>query len=167
MFLFIRLTLLILIAPALMADANSNAVNERIPVRKAELEDHWDVDCSSSWKRWVALQSDTRQKTCDIPPALQRQLKLCAFIYQPPGEEYNHSGPDYQGAVNSKGVRGCQSSAVPRYCSTCGHPQGTGRERRGTKMPDQEQSDSGDTPIPEWGSWQLGSSISCELNINS
>jgi hypothetical protein len=101
MFLF-RMLLLLSTAPWLLADSNSNAVNERIPVRKAEIEAHWNVNCKHNWARMEKLRSRSGGEKCVLPPDLQRQLQLCAFIYQPPGEESTHSGPDFQAAINKE-----------------------------------------------------------------
>ena len=101
MFLF-RMLALLLVAPVLLADSNSNAINERIPVRKAEMEVHWNVNCVHSWARVEELRGKPGAGECVFPSDLQRQLQLCAFIYQPPGEESSHSGPDFQAAINKE-----------------------------------------------------------------
>ena len=81
------------------ADGNSNAVNERITVTSAEMESHWRVDCATSWARVIELREKMGSPDCALPPELQRELKLCAFIYQPPGQQLTQSGPDYQSAT--------------------------------------------------------------------
>jgi len=90
--------LLFLVAPALLADSNSSTVNERIPVRRAELEAHWKVNCGDSWVRLTGLLGKSVTAECGIPPGLQREIKLCGFIYQPPGDELSHPCPDYRSA---------------------------------------------------------------------
>ena len=97
----IRTLTIALFAPLALADGSSDAVNERLPVRKAEMETHWQVDCSASWVVYSQLREDNAGERCAPPPELRRQLQLCVFIYQPPGEESQHEGPDYQGAVSS------------------------------------------------------------------
>jgi len=91
--------LLLLLASVVLADNDSNAVNERIPVRKSEMEAHWKVDCASSWARVIELRVEAGVHDCIFPENLRRQLQLCAFIYQPPGENFMHAGPDYQSAI--------------------------------------------------------------------
>ena len=90
----------------LHAGPDSNAVNERLPVRKAEMEAHWQVDCAHSWARKVELGDMAGAQRCVLPPDLQRQLQLCAFIYQPPGEQVAHAGPDYRAAFADIGTQG-------------------------------------------------------------
>ena len=82
--------------PAL-ADTDVNAVNERIPVTTADLEAHWQVDCTAAWSRLQAAAA-AQQSTpghCGVSAALKRDLQLCAYIYQPPGAGPRHHCPDY------------------------------------------------------------------------
>ena len=112
MIFVLRLIALIAIAPQVLADSNSNAVNERLPVRKAEVEAHWKVDCQVSWAGLLELRSKGGGQACDLPSNLRRELQLCAFIYQPPGVQSLHTDPDYQGAINSMGGGGqCQKAS--------------------------------------------------------
>jgi len=79
-----------------LADNDVNAVNERIPVTPAELEAHWQVDCTAAWSQLQAAAA--QQPTsghCGISATLQHHIKLCAYIYQPPGPKPNHHCPDY------------------------------------------------------------------------
>lgn len=101
MILLFRLVLL-LTASLALADSDSSAVNERIPVRKEQVEAHWKVDCAGSWASLLELRVEAGQYGCILPVYLQRQLQLCAFIYQPPGESFVHAGPDYQSAIEGK-----------------------------------------------------------------
>ena len=101
----IALTLiaLTLLAPLSLAQGSSNvdpnAVNERIPVSKAEMEAHWQVDCAGAWAglQHLLLGSSSR-KGCEIPEKLRRDIQLCAFIYQAPGDNPESQCPNYQGA---------------------------------------------------------------------
>ncbi len=101
MTILLWILLLLTVAPPVTADNTSNAVNERIPVSKAAMEAHWQVDCSSLWKQLkegdggVALD-------CPLPVDLKKQLTLCAFIYQPPGEALAYPGPDYRSIVDAQ-----------------------------------------------------------------
>ena len=88
-----------LAAAIVCADDSSNAVNERIHVSPAEMESHWQVDCANSWARTVELREKAGSPECALPPGLQREIRLCAFIYQPPGQQLSHFGPDYQSAA--------------------------------------------------------------------
>lgn len=92
--------LLLVLAPLVVADPASDAVNERIPVSAAEMEAHWQVDCR---KAWVGLQRAVIEpnpaERCLIPDALHRKLELCAFIYQPPGGAIRRKCPDFSGAL--------------------------------------------------------------------
>ncbi len=100
--IFLFRILLLLAAPLVLAESNSDAVNERIPVRKAEMEVHWNVNCADSWARVEEMRSAAEGGACTLSPELQRQIQLCAFIYQPPGEENTHSGPNFQAAINKE-----------------------------------------------------------------
>lgn len=81
-------------------DSDSDAVNERLPVRKAELESHWQIDCQGSWSAVrQAFEQDSPPADCRPSTEQRRQLELCAFIYQPPGEKSSHSCPDYRGLL--------------------------------------------------------------------
>ena len=96
-----RLTPLLLLLPLVtLADADTDAVNERLPVRKAELESHWQVDCQGGWSSVTgALEREPEAADCRPSPELRRELELCAFIYQPPGEISRHDCPDYRGLL--------------------------------------------------------------------
>lgn len=90
--------LLVLTLSPQAASDSSDTVNERIPVRKAELEKHWQINCHDAW---IDLQQALMQAPvdgCSIPPRLHREFKLCSFIYQPPGTEpVPDSCPNYRG----------------------------------------------------------------------
>ena len=91
--------LLFLSALALAGD-DGTAVNERIPVNRAEMEAHWQVDCATAWTRLqaAAVRRPT-QDHCGITPELVRAMKLCGFIYQAPGADSRHTCPDYRGVA--------------------------------------------------------------------
>ena len=91
-----------ILSPQSLADGNADAVNERIPVTRAEMEDHWQVDCAAAWKHLLAAAAPfTKQPTttdnCGIPSQLRRDIQLCAFIYQAPGGSPGQDCPDYRG----------------------------------------------------------------------
>lgn len=105
MILFRSLYCLLLLAPVAFAADDSNAVNERIPVTRLEMERHWQVDCTASWgqlKQVAQVHQD-----CEVASGLLRQLQLCAFIYQPPGSAAAASCPDYQAAYRAAGQGDC------------------------------------------------------------
>ena len=91
--LICSVAVLALTAPLAPASDSSDAVNERIPVKKLELEKHWRVDCARAWE---TLHSSA--ESCQISAELQRQIKLCAFIYQAPGDSASEDCPDYREA---------------------------------------------------------------------
>lgn len=77
---------------------SSDTVNERIPVRKAELEEHWQVNCQDTWLDLQQAMTQASAGGCAIPPRLHHEFKLCSYIYQPPGAEpAPGSCPDYRG----------------------------------------------------------------------
>jgi hypothetical protein len=90
------------LSPQSLADDSADAVNERIPVNKAEMEAHWKVDCAAAWEHLLAAAAQpTKQSTnkdnCGITGHLRREIQLCAFIYQAPGGDPDHNCPDYMG----------------------------------------------------------------------
>ena len=92
-----------LLSPLSLADDSADAVNERIPVNRAEMEAHWQVDCATAWEHLLtAAAQPTKQPTnkdnCGITDQLRRDIQLCAFIYQAPGGDPGHHCPDYRGA---------------------------------------------------------------------
>jgi len=92
------IAIVLLLSPLALGDSNSDAVNERIPVRKAELEAHWQVDCASALHELLVMAAPgTIDPNCSIPTELRRNIQLCAFIYQPPGGRTDHQCPDYSG----------------------------------------------------------------------
>ena len=76
---------LLLAAVSPLAKGNSDTVNERIPVRKAELERHWGVDCLQAWQDLQQTLAQASSGGCAVSPHLRHEFKLCAFIHQPPG----------------------------------------------------------------------------------
>ena len=88
-------------------------VNERIPVSRLELEAHWQVDCEQSWNDLIqfAIAFDD-QGECVIPAKLQRQIQLCAFIYQPPGETAHSTCRDFDGARRAAIQANCQAMTL-------------------------------------------------------
>ena len=89
-----------------LADSDTDAVNERIPVSPDALERHWRVDCADAWARWQKSTADNLADTRANNPAevatdLGRELKLCAFIYQAPGDDRDHRHPDYRSAADT------------------------------------------------------------------
>jgi hypothetical protein len=106
MVFLLRCLTLMFVSYFAQSEPNSNAVNERLPVRKAEMETHWQVDCARSWANKLELRGKPGARGCILPPDLLRQLQLCAFIYQPPGGQAGHTGPDYRGAFADTGTNG-------------------------------------------------------------
>jgi hypothetical protein len=91
-----------LLSPLSLAGDSADAVNERLPVSKAEMEAHWQVDCAAAWEQLLAAAAQpTKQPTntdnCGIPGQLRREIQLCAFIYQAPGGAPGQDCPDYRG----------------------------------------------------------------------
>ena len=99
---FLSHTALLLCTYQSMADSQSDAVNERIPVRKAEMEAHWNIDCAAAWLELgettdsAAMAPGSSGGHCGADDELRRTLELCAHIYQPPGEPSAQQCPDYR-----------------------------------------------------------------------
>lgn len=105
--------LLLLFSATGLTENQSNAVNERLPVTKAEMEAHWQVDCRASW---AAIQNRRGTADCRPDAELGQALQLCAFIYQPPGEEPVAVCPDYRGLL-----RHLEPSPDPHSCDRLAH----------------------------------------------
>ena len=96
-----KICLFFLLSSVALAAPVSDTVNERIPVSGAELEAHWQVDCTEVLVQLsAATQSLEADVPCPISPALRHQLQLCVFIYQPPGSAAARDCPDYRGALS-------------------------------------------------------------------
>ncbi len=57
------------------------------------MEAHWQVDCHQLWRQLVDAVSSA--DNCGLSAPLQRDLQLCSYIYQPPGESNDSHCPDY------------------------------------------------------------------------
>ena len=98
----VRACLFLLLISRTFAAPDSDTVNERVPVSEAELEAHWQVNCTKVSD--LLRESVARSKAgdaCQAGPAVRHQLQLCAFIYQPPGSDSRHICPDYRGALEA------------------------------------------------------------------
>lgn len=71
---------------------DTDAVNERIPVSRYEMEEHWQVDCTATWRELAGLKAGTAEIESG---GILTRLQLCSFIYQPPGSEYSNC-PNYR-----------------------------------------------------------------------
>ena len=107
----IRLLLFGIVPLVMAADPVSDTVNERIPVSRVELEAHWQVDCGAAWAELQQLAGATWR--CVPGSRLRRALQLCAFIYQPPGEEVAAACPDFAAALDLLGA-----GAAPDSCQS-------------------------------------------------
>ena len=88
---------LLFFAPLAAAQGSADTVNERIPVTKAELEAHWKVDCASTWSSLQAASIPAPTgDDCGVTTQLRRQIQLCAYIYQAPGDNSKHRCPNYR-----------------------------------------------------------------------
>lgn len=94
-----------LLCPLLSAAPASDVVNERIPVRRAELEAHWKIDCLSLWSALKARNHpQTEQGACRVDLETRRTLELCVFVHQPPGGADSGACPDYRSALQELDV---------------------------------------------------------------
>ena len=97
-----KICLLLLSLSQPLAASESDTVNERVPVSKAELEAHWDVDCAQVADSMAqVVMGPTSGDVCEFSPGLRHQLQLCAFIYQAPGADSSHLCPDYRGSLEA------------------------------------------------------------------
>lgn len=91
--MFKMMTFLVLYSAGIIL-ADSDAVNERIPVQKIEMEEHWGVDCQKTLASLsIRLETST---SCAADTQVRKALELCMFIYQPPGQELTRTCPNYR-----------------------------------------------------------------------
>ena len=109
-----KIFLLLLLPSLALADNSSNAVNERIPVTATEMEAHWQVNCADVQESLLAAARQTTSKhDCGISPELRQHTRLCAFIYQAPGNKTQYKCPDYSGVSER-----LQQSNKPPECAS-------------------------------------------------
>jgi hypothetical protein len=105
--------LLLLLAPLALADNNSNAVNERIPVNATDMEAHWQVDCTAARESLLlAATQAAHEPDCGVASKLRQDTRLCAFIYQAPGTTPQQECPDYSGVSEQ-----LQQAIKPAQCT--------------------------------------------------
>jgi len=90
------LAAMVCLAPVARGQGDDNAVNERIPVDVDQLQSHWQVDCAASREVLSMQLQSIAPGSCVISPELQRQMQLCGFIFQPPGDAVKQACPDYR-----------------------------------------------------------------------
>ena len=82
--------------------AGDDAVNERPPVSHAQREQHWGVDCTALRRELLAaLDGGALQHEAPRAPDWIKALRLCAAIYNVPGDSSAAACPDYTGAANA------------------------------------------------------------------
>lgn len=101
----------VLIALSVSADsglANEDTVNERPPATGEQRERHWGVDCAALRRDVLAATADAlRQRDTVADEAGRRAagwiegLRLCAAIYNVPGDAAALPCPDYAGAARA------------------------------------------------------------------
>jgi hypothetical protein len=103
------LCILSLLWPMTLLADSSDAVNERLPYAREELEAHWQVDCAANWRALQKLASRFTPGlvSCETTAELRRALQLCAFIYQPPGEPVDNACIDYRSSLQAAETRDC------------------------------------------------------------
>ncbi len=98
---------------AVNADPQTDAVNERLPASMADREQHWGVDCAE-----VATRTRTLLISGDCPPAeLTHQIRLCGFLYQPPGDLPVATCPNFAAAwsgLSTAADEDCASGTAQR-----------------------------------------------------
>jgi len=111
---------LTLCTPGLLLADESDAVNERIHVPRADMEAQWGTDCIATWREVSRALDSNSSDNCAVLPGLQKQLQLCAFIYQPPGEVAHSTCPDYSRAYRASQTPDCaaltESIEISKTC---------------------------------------------------
>ncbi len=99
----VLLAALAALAPLAIASSQDNQVNERLPVSVAEREAHWGVDCTA-----LFTQLSSGALPCPVTDDTQRELELCSFIHQPPGDDHGQPCPDYRVLLQRARQSTCQ-----------------------------------------------------------
>ena len=112
---------LLLLTPMTLSANTGDTANERIVVTKPELEAHWQVNCTETWSSLARVVAALPSREhCDIAPDLQRNIQLCAFIYQPPGVPGSNKCPNYRAAHKAVLQGDCEALGAlfaPPECS--------------------------------------------------
>jgi len=86
------LGVVLLLAVVDVVAAESDLVNERVPVSAAAMESHWGVNCAATVR---ALGNASAQRAGQEHDALGQALAKCRYIHQPPGDGNSNACPDY------------------------------------------------------------------------
>ena len=78
-------------ATAFASGNSSDTINERIPSTMEQRESHWKIDCSALTAK---LADKLYARDCASVTEL-RKLRLCAYLYQPPGSTAISQCPDF------------------------------------------------------------------------
>ena len=117
-----RLALGLLAASGGAFAADADMVNERPPVTREQLEQHWGVDCARLRRELLAAGTVSAR---DASPAPTREgaqaritrwhagLRLCAAIHNAPGDGETPHCPDY-----ARAARALDASAAGRDATT-------------------------------------------------
>ena len=109
------------LAPRVLLAGDADAVNERLPVTNMEMEEHWRVDCSHSWFTLPGRPGKgPGPGKCALAAEPLKQLQLCAFIYQTPGDEIVELCRDFQGVIQAAQEGNCEEiSALVEKSEKC------------------------------------------------
>ncbi|GAB5451467.1 MAG: hypothetical protein Hals2KO_17950 [Halioglobus sp.] len=99
----VLLAALAALAPLAVASGQDNQVNERLPVSVAEREAHWGLDCTA-----LVTQLASGALACPVTDDTQRELELCSFIHQPPGDDHGQPCPNYRDLLQRARQSTCQ-----------------------------------------------------------
>jgi len=103
-----RLALMLLAASGAALAAETDMVNERPPVSREQLEQHWGVDCARLRRELLAASAGSAHEAKpvatpeDAPARMARWragLGLCAAIHNAPGNDTALPCPDYARAA--------------------------------------------------------------------
>lgn len=104
------LALEVLAASGAVHAADQDVVNERPPVARRQLEQHWGVDCEALRRELLAngAHAASDASLASVPEDARARstrqraaLRLCAAIYNAPGDEAAVSCPDYAAAMRA------------------------------------------------------------------
>jgi len=100
---------------ASVAGTQDDAVNERPPASAEQRERHWGVDCAALRRAVLAGAADAAAHAADWIG----DLRLCAAIYNVPGDARAMGCPDYAAALHALTTGGPSVPADLRKALAC------------------------------------------------
>lgn len=102
------IALLVLATSAAAHGGDTDVVNERPPVTRRALEEHWGVDCAALRRELLQADAQSLAAAREGAPARRARwrsgLRLCGAIHNAPGDDKGVHCPDYAQAARAMGT---------------------------------------------------------------